>query len=571
MTNATGRNKLMLNGEWSVIVDPYDRGSKQHFEKNRKPVGNTDFFEYSFEDARRLTVPGDWNSQVPELQYYEGTVWYGRHLYETPTDGVRQFLYFAGVSNRCKVYLNGVRIAIHEGAFLPFQVEITKALRSDGDNFLVVEVNNRRSENAIPALDFDWWNYGGITRDVMLVRTPEEFISDYFLSVSRTDNRKIDVNVSLSNPAVREVKVEIPELNLSRTVSTDAKGTASFSFTARRIDLWSPESPKLYDVILQCGDDVLKDRIGFRTLSVDGTKILLNGKPIFAKSVSFHEENPKRGGRACTKEDAEYLLGEARKIGANMVRLAHYPQNEHIIRLAEELGIMLWEEIPLWQKIKFSDEGTLKLAMKMFSDMQYRDRNRCSVCFWGLANETTPGKERNTFLTTIHDMAKTIDTTRLFTIADNAANYDPKTGRMEMEDPLVDIVDVVSINKYIGWYAKWEKAPKDLPWNIAPGKPVIVSEFGGEAVFGQKGDENKVSSWSEDSQAKIYRDNLTTFANIKNLAGISPWLLFDYRTPRRMHPVFQNGWNRKGMISEKGEYKKSWYIIHDYYTSGGER
>lgn len=566
MCNVCGRNTVSLNGEWSAIIDQFDRGEKFHMEKNRKPVGNTDFYEYSFDGAMRLKVPGDWNYQKPELKYYEGTVWYGRHIDASPEKGTRQFLYFAGVSTRCKVFLNGVQIAEHEGAFLPFQAEVTNTLRN-GDNFLAVMVNNRRTEDSIPALDFDWWNYGGITRDVMLVKTPEVFISDYFISLDRRDSRTINASISLSKAVASEVSIEIPELKIKHTVRTDDNGEASISIATRKLSLWSPESPKLYDVTLRCGGNSITDRIGFRTLSVDGTKILLNGKPFFGKSVSLHEELPQRAGRACTKEDAEYLLGEVKKIGANMVRLAHYPQNEHIVRLAEEMGIVLWEEIPLWQKIKFSDEGTLKLAMKMYSDMLYRDRNRCAVCFWGLANETQPSADRNAFLTKLHNLAKGLDTTRLYTIADNVAAYDPSTGKMEMNDPMADVVDVVAINKYLGWYAKWEKAPADLEWNVATDKPLIISEFGGESLYGRRGDADKVSSWSEDYQAKLYRDNLTTFANIKNLAGISPWLLFDFCSPRRMHPEFQSGWNRKGLISEKGEYKQAWYIIHDYYTS----
>lgn len=566
MNNVQGRNTISLGGEWRAIIDPYERGEKMHFKDNLKPSGQDDFYEYSFDDALTLRVPGDWNCQHPELKYYEGTVWYARHFEGEPEEGVRQFLYFEGVSYRCKVYLNGDFIASHEGSFLPFQVEITKKL-CKGDNFLVVEVNNRRSEDAIPAMDFDWWNYGGITRNVLLVKTPKVFVSDYYITLDRKDPKTINVQVALSDSVCGNVKVEIPELKISTKVKTDSNGKASFSLCPRKIERWSPASPKLYDVILYYGEDMVKDKIGFRTIEVNGTKILLNGSPLFCKSVSFHEEIPMRSGRACTKEDAEYLLGEVEKLGGNMVRLAHYPQNEYIVRLAEEKGIVLWEEIPLWQKIKFSDKGTLDKAMKMYSDMIYRDRNRCSVCFWGLANETRPSASRNEFLKTIHKMAMSIDSTRLFSLADDIANFNPATKRIELNDPMTEVVDVVAINKYLGWYAKWDVCPEELKWNVAPGKPLIISEFGGEALYGRYGDENIASSWSEDYQAKLYRDNLKTFSNIENLAGISPWVLFDFRSPRRFLPKFQDGWNRKGLVSDKGEYKKAWYIIHDYYKS----
>lgn len=175
ITNVYGRNIHSLNGKWNAIIDLYDQGQRMKIYENRQPEGNIDFYEYAFEGGLRLNVPGDWNSQSPELKYYEGTVWYARHFDAKRLADKRQFLYFGAVSYRSKVYLNGKEIAEHEGGFTPFQVEVTDLLK-DGDNFLAVEVNNRRTKDAIPAMAFDWWNYGGITRDVLLVKTPRTFI-----------------------------------------------------------------------------------------------------------------------------------------------------------------------------------------------------------------------------------------------------------------------------------------------------------------------------------------------------------------------------------------------------------
>lgn len=557
---------VLLNGKWDAIIDIYDRGERMGFQKNSKAVGKEDFYEFSFDGGLQLDVPGDWNSQSDELKYYEGTIWYARHIQCPVLDGSRKFLYFSGVSYRCKVFLNGTLICSHEGSFFPFQVEVTDLLR-EGDNFLAVEVNNRRTEDAIPALDFDWWNYGGITRDVALVSVPETFVNDCFFRLERENPSKIDVSVALSEAVRSRVTVEIPELGLKKKGTTDAQGRFECTLHSSKIILWSPATPKLYKVCVTTDTDTFTDEIGFRTIAVEGEKIFLNGKPFFAKSVSFHEEIPQRMGRACSESDAQYLIGEAKALGANMVRLAHYPQNEHIVRLAEREGIVLWEEIPLWQKIKFSDSGTLAKALDMYRSMLYRDRNRCSICFWGLANETRPSPSRNAFLDTLLLEAKKLDTTRLFTLADDIANFNPLTDRVEMNDPMIEKVDVVAINKYLGWYANWDHTPSDTKWNVAAGKPLIVSEFGGEALFGRHGDETVASSWSEEYQAKLFRDNLTAFRNISNLAGISPWVLFDFRSPRRCYPGLQDGWNRKGLLSDKGERKQSWYIIHDYYLT----
>ena len=117
----------------------------------------------------------------------------------------------------------------------------------------------------------------------------------------------------------------------------------------------------------------------------------------------------------------------------------------------------------------------------------------------------------------------------------------------------------------MGWYAKWPKDPSQIRWNVAPGMPLLISEFGGEALYGQHGDDTNPDSWSEDYQAKLYRDNLRMFENIPNLCGISPWVLFDFRSPTRLHSTNQEGWNRKGLISDQGQRKEAWYIMHDYY------
>ena len=568
MTNVYGRTFESLNGKWNVLVDCYDIGERRHFEKNAKAVGDEDFVEYSFDGAMRLNVPGDWNSQSPELKYYEGVMWYGRNFNVRKSEGQRKFLYFCGVSYRCKVFLNGKFVGEHEGSFTPFQFEVTDLLK-DGDNFLCLKVSNVRTKDAIPAMNFDWWNYGGITRDVLLVTTPETYVNEYFVRLDDGNPHKIRVTLGLSGKVERSVKVEIPELELSAEVTTDTNGHAELVMASDKIELWSPGNPKLYRTVISSGDDTVSEDIGFRTLSVDGTRILLNGKPCFMKSISFHEEIPQRMGRAFSESDARMLLGEAAALGANMVRLAHYPQNEYIVRLAERMGIILWEEIPLWQGIDFSNEDTRRKAVAMYREMLFRDRNRCAVCFWGLANETRPSAARNAFLENVLQIARAMDDTRLYVIADDVAKWNDGKGLFEMDDPLTDKVDVVAVNRYMGWYAPWPKAPAECRWNVAAGKPLIISEFGGEALYGVHGEGHRASSWSEDYQANLMRDNIEMFKNIDNLAGISPWILFDFRSPNRLSPGNQDGWNRKGLLSDQGLRKKAWYVIRDFYDGCG--
>lgn len=563
--NVYGRHSTSLNGKWSAIVDPYDAGYNMRVFLDRKSRPSGNFYEYDFDGATRLNVPGDWNSQRDELKYYEGTVWYARHFNFTPTGHQRHFLYFAGVSNRCKVYLNGQLLATHEGAFTPFQVEVGDKLVS-GDNLLVVAVNNTRRVDAIPAMSFDWWNYGGITRDVMLVTLPDTYISDYFIRLDKHRSDLLLADVSLSRPvAGQRIVVTIPGAGVKMQLTTDANGVASGRLSVRKLQRWSPDKPTLYATTITAPNDTVTEQIGFRNINVEKTKVLLNDQPVFLRGVSFHEEIAQRMGRATSMADAVALVTEAKNLGCNMVRLAHYQQNEYIVREAERQGLMVWQEVPVWQSIDFTNDSTLRKAQQMLRETILRDRNRCADCFWGIANETKNTPARNRFLAQLLKTGKEMDTTRLFVAAFDLAYFDKQQDEFVMHDDFYPNLDLVGINKYMGWYAKWPKDPSQIRWNVAPGMPLLISEFGGEALYGQHGDDTNPDSWSEDYQAKLYRDNLRMFENIPNLCGISPWVLFDFRSPTRLHSTNQEGWNRKGLISDQGQRKEAWYIMHDYY------
>ena len=565
IANVYGREMQSLNGKWDAVVDLYDQGRKNKIYLNRKPEGKTDFYEYAFENGLRLDVPSDWNSQTPELKYYEGTVWYARRFDAPRQDGRRLFLHFGAVSYRCRVYLNGEEIGSHEGGFTPFQIEVTGRLKP-ADNFLAVEVNNTRTPDAIPAMAFDWWNYGGITRDVSLVSVPEAFVEDYFIRLDKDSADRISADVRLSGaPAGTSVLVEIPELKVRETASADERGAAALSFRVKNLKRWSPEDPKLYRVIVSAGRDRVEEKIGVRNVRVEGEDIYLNGAPVFLKSVSFHEEIPQRMGRAFSESDAVMLLSEARALGCNMIRLAHYPQNEYIVRLAEKMGFMLWEEIPVWQGIDFANDATRQKAGRMIREMVGRDRNRCALTFWGVANETQPSESRNEFLRYLISCCRELDDTRLIVAAFDLVRFDRDRQLFVMDDPFIEALDVVAVNKYMGWYHPWPVTPDRAVWDVARGKPLIISEFGGEALYGQHGAADTASSWSEEYQEALYRDNLRMFEYIPNLRGVSPWILFDFRSPFRFHPTNQEGWNRKGLVSDRGYRKKAWYLMKAYY------
>jgi beta-glucuronidase len=565
MVNVESRHLSSLNGEWQVILDPTRIGEWKQVWLEKKPKSKTDFVEYSFDGGPMLKVPGDFNSQLPELTYLEGIVWYKKVFHYKSNKKKRLFLHFGSVNYLADVYINGEKIGTHEGGFTPFEFEITGKVK-EGENSLIVKTDNQRLPNGLPGIGYDWFNYGGITRDVNLVETGKTFIDDYSVQLKKGSLKKVLGWVQLNGSSAKQkIKLKIPELNKTYKTESDNKGHASIEFDSN-LKLWSPENPKLYKVIIESETDTVVDTIGFRCIEVLGSKVLLNKKEIFFKGVNIHEENPNKGTRAYSKEDALLLLNSAKELGCNLVRLTHYPHNENMIKEAEKLGLMVWSELPIYQHIQFSDSVVPQKMETMLKEMIHRDKNRCGVVIWSLSNETyssTPN--RNHALIELTQKCRAIDSTRLINHVINTQSY--TNNAFNVLDPLYKYSDLICINEYIGWYIPWQGKPSDVKWSLAyPDKPVFISEFGAEALYGSNsGPADEASGWSEEYQKQVYIDQIEMFKTIPNLCGISPWLLFDYKSLGRMNQVYQKGYNRKGLLSEKGEKKKAWYIMNEYY------
>jgi len=556
-----------LNGNWNVIIDPTDIGEWRQVWLEQTPKNKTDFFEYSFDGGPTLPVPGDFNSKRCELKFFEGTVWYRRQFSFHPQKDKRLFIRFEAVNYRANVYVNGKKIGSHEGGFTPFQFEITADIH-DGQNTVVVKVNNSRSANGLPGMGYDWLNYGGITRDVSLVETGNTFIDDYTVQLKKDAPNIVMATLQL-NGAMKEqnIEIKIPELKISHRGRTDANGSATLEFKGA-VERWTPQQPKRYQVILKSETDVIIDTIGFRNISIEGNNVLLNGKSIFFKAVNIHEEQPMKAARAYSKEDALVLLQAAKDLGCNLVRLAHYPHNAHMVKEAEKMGLMVWSELPVYQHIQFSDSVVPQKMERMLTEMIRRDKNRCGIVVWCLSNETYPSTpNRTNALIELTKKCRELDSSRLIVHVTNSQQYEGNT--FKISDPLYQFSDIVALNEYIGWYIPWQGKPTDTKWSIAiPNKPVFISEFGAEALYGNNDLPGDIAgNWTETYQAQVYKNQIEMFKTVPNLCGVSAWLLFDYQSPGRMHPTFQHGYNRKGLISEKGEKKKAWYSMRDYFTN----
>lgn len=576
--NISGRNTITLDGKWNYIIDPYETGYYDYrsvpFDLNPKPYGGffldrhqtekSELLEYDFDKSPCLTVPGDWNSQDNKLLYYEGTIWYRRLFDYTPHDtSSRLFIYFGAANYESDVYLNGKKLGKHIGGFTPFDYEIKGILKEKG-NSLVVKVDDKRKKEGVPTVNTDWWNYGGITRDVMIVEVPNTFISDYSIQLRKGSLTTLAGYVLLNGSKVHQsVKVEIPELHAVTNCTANDKGVATFEIQLHNPTLWCPENPKRYEVDIHCETDKIAELIGFRSIATRNTDILLNGQPIFLRGISIHGENPIHGGRVYSMEDARMLLTWAKELNCNYVRLAHYPHCESMLRMADEMGLLVWEENPVYWTIQWENEETFENAKNQLTDLIFRDKNYASVIIWSMANETPVGEARNLFLKKLATQARILDSTRLISAAMEMHSQKDDPNIRVIEDPFAAYLDIVSFNQYIGWYDGLPERCDQINWIINYNKPVIISEFGAGALQGYHGD--RLTHWTEEYQEDLYKRTLIMLSKIPQFRGLTPWILCDFRSPKRMLPNIQDGWNRKGLIGENGVRKKAFYVLQNYY------
>lgn len=583
LTRADLREGADLSGTWHYSVDPY-RDGLAGFHRGPPAAGHrryddvdvdaltratpTALYEYDMDRAPTATLPQGWIGHDPSLRHYQGLMWYERRFDAAPLKpGQRAFLRFEAANYTAKVYLNGKAVGEHEGGFTPFSMEVTEVLRAS-NNQLTVGVDSTPQADGVPPPVTDWENYGGITRPMRLVITPGTFIDDAWVRLAKDGRIAATVTLDGAQAANREVHVRIAELGLDLAGRTDGQGVLKVSAPApKRLARWSPETPKLYDVVIQAGEDRLSDRVGFRTIETKGSKILLNGKPIFLRGISLHEEefgdNP---ARAISEAGARALLAEIKQgLHGNFVRLAHYPHSEVTTRLADEMGLLVWSEIPVYWLVDFANPRTLSLARGMLADNIRRDRNRASIILWSVANETPITDARNAFLYRLVDDVRALDDTRLVTAAllTDRKTIEGKT-LMGLNDPLADRLDVLAANTYNGWYS--DDALDALPgiaWK-ATDKPLVFSEFGADALAGFS-DPVLMRKFSEDFQKRYYEKTLAMAREVPTLRGMSPWILKDFRSPRRQHPVYQQGWNRKGLVSPTGRRKPAFFVLRDFY------
>jgi beta-glucuronidase len=554
-----GRAVEDLSGPWTFAPDLFDEGLRQRWfaDEPSDPSGWTHPRDYDGDPQRTIDVPSTWTCVRPEWRHFEGGAWYTRSVSAPAEAGLRIVLRVGAASYEARVFLNGVFLGSHRGASTPFFVELTEHLRP-GDNRLQIHVDNRRRADRVPMHHFDWFNDGGLYREVGLLRLPAVFIREArFGLVPNGTFSDIRADIVLSDPVDGEALVQLPGLGCMVVVPI-VGGRGARVFRAHP-DLWEPGRPILYDVETRFGADAVRERIGFREIRRDGGEILLNGRPLWLKGLCVHEDDAVRG-KVSTQADVRRRIAHAKELNCNALRLAHYPHHEHVAALADEAGLLLWSEIPVYWAIDFDNPETFQDARNQLRELVARDFNRASVVIWGVGNENADTDARYRFMAGLADEARRLDPTRLVSAACliNRAAF-------RIEDRLAEHLDVIGLNEYFGWYEPDFDGLERLIANSAPDRPVVISEFGADAVAGLRGGEREL--FTEDCQAAILRRQFEILQTAPWLRGTFPWLLYDFRSERRQ-TRHQRGWNRKGLIAEDKTTKKLGFdVLRQTYDS----
>jgi len=557
MLFSRGRSRQSLNGTWTFTLDRFDTGLRQHWYRDcHLPIeGRTAPWDYDVESSGTIDLPSCWNLVEPEYFHYEGSAWYGRSFrYAPERDGERVFLRIGAAHYDTKIFLNGQFLGNHLGGSTPFFVELTEAL--EDENWLFLSVNNERSLERVPMRHTDWFNYGGVFRDVDLIRVPDIFIKDFCITlVPGGTFGRVRVTIELSDKVDSEAELDIPELGVALCLPV-CEGQARATFEASP-ELWSPESPKLYDVSLRIGQDDVVEKIGFREIRVEGQTILLNGKPIKLRGICAHEDD-HRQGRVSDDKDIRRRFGHAKELGCNFMRLAHYPHHERAAEIADEVGLLLWEEIPVYWSIAFENETTFQDADNQLRELIFRDRNRASVIAWGVGNENADTDARLAFMRRLTETARELDASRLVAAA-CLVNQQAK----KIEDRLAAHLDLVGINEYYGWYEPDFSDLQAIGENYDLDRPLVITETGADAPAGRRSEEKAL--FSEDQMLACYEAQFETIAAIDAVKGFCPWILYDFRSERRKNG-FQKGYNRKGLIDADKETKKhAFHALQHFY------
>ena len=529
--------------------------------------------------SRPIAISASWNEQCEDLFFEEGPLEYEYEL-EVPKQwsDKRIRLYFGAVNTRSQIYIDDQLVKENSIGYLPFDVEMNKFIKFGEKQKLRVIVENHLLHDGFPSgnmpespergknfppTNFDFFPYGGIIRPVFLEATSREAILDVKFKTDRSLPNKqlgvVDLEIKVTEESVgKDIEVQFAGKRIREKIN-DAN--CNFNIEVENAHFWSMEEPFLYDLevaILSGGDELDRYnlKVGIRTISRDEKHILLNEKPIKLLGLAKHEEFPVEGQGTFFPliiKDFDLLTW----IGANSFRTSHYPYSEEWLDMADELGFLIIDEAPHVgiEKYHIDNEETIKLCVNNIQRLVDRDKNHPSVIMWSVANEPDSAYPKaDEFFKKLYDAAKTSDPTRLVTMV-SCVPFCPKSGG---PDVAMKHFDVISVNRYYGWYklqGKIEEAQKVLSDELDElyqryKRPIVVTEFGADAIAGFHS--NPPQMFSEEYQSQYVEAMIKVMNGKDFVSGTHVWAFADFKTAQNIHrPLF----NHKGVFTRTREPK----------------
>ena len=549
---------ISLNGKWKCKPDYHNLGIEYEWYSNKNLVLNNDAL-------LDIDIPKSFNL-IERYECFEGIFW---HFCEFDLNepiknlDFEYSLRFKGSNYNTKAWLNGIFIGEHNGGFTPFCFDINQPIKQK-NNMIVVRTDNTRRNDQIPSISFDWFNWGGIYRDVDLLILNKNRIEDVSIKTSLISRIKCKIEILYRKVGNLSIRWEILDKNNKKILFQGnipkRINNSAINVIINNPRLWSPEYPnlyflKIYDNDTRMSNEVLYEtHFGIRQIEINSIFIYLNKKRIFLKGVSLHEEYMPYG-RTIPYEKRKEDVENIKSIGFNAIRTAHYSHDEDLLDIADKVGMLILEEIPVYQHCNFASSQTYKIAEAMLKELIKRDINHPSVIWWSVGNEV-PLHQRTCakFIKNLMNFARELDNTRIITCV----------SRKMIADLTRNNVDIATINSYFGWYYGHEKMISlilDIIRTPAFNKPWIYTEFGAGAKFGFHADWKKQLKYSEEKQLQVLDYSIRTINSKDFFAGWFIWIYRDFKSTRRSNQ-FQQGFNRKGIISgEKNEKKLVYYRL----------
>ena len=521
-------------------------------------------------ETRKVMVPSCVET-YPGFGNYRGWV-----SYETEFEGEGNILLECkGVSHFARVYVDGREVSCHYGSYTPFTTCI-RGLPAGKHSLKIMADNAFREEYA---LDFpnDYMSYGGISRGVAVEQVGDVYLKWIHITPLGEENGIWSVRaeaacLNLSDTAVTAaVNLKLAGVSVSCGEKELPPGESVITFEELRIEgvtPWSMETPALYEVcavVTQNGKavDDLIDRTGFRLVKLDGTRVLLNGKPLRIKGFCRHEDHPQYGC-ALPREAIAYDLQLIRDLGANSVRTSHYPNDELFLDMCDEMGILVWEENHARgidgerMKSPYFEEQCEQVIREMIT----AHYNHPSIYIWGILNECGSETEyERSCYSAQYDLIRSLDVSRVCSSASCRFGT----------DICQDLPDVCSWNIYPYWYDEdtaSEKIQKLHDWldqdGKGAGKPLLITEVGAGGIYGFR--DASADVWSEDLQAQILEKQIREIAACDTCMGMYIWQFCDVRVSRIWWALRRpKSRNNKGIVDEYRRPKMAYKVVREIF------